>query len=52
MTADKITFRNVLLSAKPDLKKNDLPSLYDVTVYIKNKFAEYIENLKKEIEVS
>jgi hypothetical protein len=52
LTADKISFRNVLISAKPDLKKNDLPSSYDVAVYIKNKFSERIGNLKNEIEVS
>lgn len=52
MTADKISFRNVLLAAKPDLKKNDLPSSYDVTVYLKKKFTEHIADLKNEVEVS
>ena len=52
MTADKISFQNVLLSVEPDLKKNDLPSSHNVIVYVKNKFAEHIANLKIEIEVS
>lgn len=52
MTADKISFRNVLLSAKPDLKSNDLPSLHDIIVYLKNKFVEFIGDLEKEIKVS
>ena len=52
MTADKITFQNVLLSAKPDLQKNDLPSSHDVLKFIKNSFIDHMEKLKNEIEVS
>jgi hypothetical protein len=52
LTADKISFKNVLLSIKPDLKKNDLPSSHNLTIYIKNKFTDHIGNLKKVIEVS
>ncbi|KIL54326.1 hypothetical protein M378DRAFT_53877, partial [Amanita muscaria Koide BX008] len=52
MTADKITFRNILYSAKPDLKKSDLPSSHDVVTYIQNRFVDHIEHLKKELEVS
>jgi hypothetical protein len=52
MTADKITFQNILLSAKPDLQKNDLPSSYDVLQFIKSSFIDHMKKLKSEIEVS
>ncbi|KIL57400.1 hypothetical protein M378DRAFT_46608, partial [Amanita muscaria Koide BX008] len=51
MTADKITFRNILYSARPDLKKSDLPSSHDVVSYIQNSFVDHIEHLKKEFKV-
>ena len=46
MTADKITIQNILLSAKPYLQKNNLPSLHDVLKFIKSLFIDHVKRLK------
>ena len=52
MTADKITFQNILLSAKPDLQSDSFPFSYDVLKFIKSSFVDHMKKLKSEIEVS
>ncbi|KAF8057817.1 hypothetical protein FPV67DRAFT_1429746, partial [Lyophyllum atratum] len=52
MLADKVSFRNVLVSMRPTATKADLPSSHDVRNHIHNSFVERLNQLKKDIEVS
>ncbi|KAI0244897.1 hypothetical protein BJV78DRAFT_1144378 [Lactifluus subvellereus] len=50
--ADKVMFRNCLVAMRPKTTIKDLPSTYDITMYIHNQFVERLQELKKEILVS
>lgn len=50
--ADKIAFRNCLVAMCPRTLKADLPSAYDVKVYIEKQFMTQISKLKAAITVS
>jgi hypothetical protein len=50
--ADNPAFRNSLVSMRPKSTKLDLPSSYDVKVYLHNEFVKHMKNLKEEITVS
>ncbi|KAH9014795.1 hypothetical protein EDB83DRAFT_2181432, partial [Lactarius deliciosus] len=49
--ADKATFRNCLVIMRPKTKQADLPSAYDVKVYIKNTFIIHLKQLNNDIVV-
>jgi hypothetical protein len=50
--ADNPAFRNALVSMRPKSTTTDLPSSYDVKVYLHNKFVQRIVELEEEIKVS
>ncbi|KAF5382025.1 hypothetical protein D9615_004467 [Tricholomella constricta] len=50
MLADKISFRNVLVSMRPIAKKADLPTSTDVRNHLHNSFVERLKELKAAIE--
>ena len=50
--ANKPSFRNCLLSMRPQTVKADLPSDHDVRVCLQNQFVEYMNQLKSTIVVS
>ena len=49
---EKALFRNCLVTMRLKMMKNDLPSSYDVSVYIHNHFVNQLKLLKSEITVS
>ncbi|KIM37620.1 hypothetical protein M413DRAFT_77022, partial [Hebeloma cylindrosporum] len=49
--ADNPAFRNVLVAMRPKSSTADLPSAYDVTVYLHNAFVKHMKELKEEIMV-
>ncbi|KAH9009502.1 hypothetical protein EDB84DRAFT_1235332, partial [Lactarius hengduanensis] len=42
---DKATFQNCLVIMRPKTKRADLPSAYDVKVYLKNTFITHLKQL-------
>ncbi|KAF8198601.1 hypothetical protein BJ912DRAFT_801757, partial [Pholiota molesta] len=48
---DNLAFRNSLIAMRPKTTTADLPSSYDVKVYLHNEFVKYISELKKSIMV-
>ncbi|KAF8874801.1 hypothetical protein BD779DRAFT_1419685, partial [Infundibulicybe gibba] len=44
--ASKASFRNCLVAMRPSVMSNELPSSFDVTTYIHNKFVSWLESLK------
>ena len=49
--ADKVSFRNCLVSMRPSATKTDLPSTHNVTVYLHNAFATFLKKIQEEIKV-
>ncbi|KAG6904054.1 hypothetical protein DXG01_012929, partial [Tephrocybe rancida] len=49
LLADKPLFRNVLISMRPKATKADLPSTYDVKVFLHNKYVEWLKQLQSDI---
>ncbi|KAF8059787.1 hypothetical protein FPV67DRAFT_1424758, partial [Lyophyllum atratum] len=52
LLADKASFRNCLVSMRPQAKRADLPSSHDVRNFIHKAFVDRLKQLKKDIEVS
>ncbi|KAF8971661.1 hypothetical protein BDZ97DRAFT_1650849, partial [Flammula alnicola] len=50
--ADNAAFRNSLVSMRPKSTTFDLPSSYDVKVYLHNQFVKHMTELKATITVS
>lgn len=50
--AGKALFMNCLVAMRPQTLKSELPSSYDVSVHIHNEFAQWLKQLKTNIEVS
>ncbi|KAF8952934.1 hypothetical protein BDZ97DRAFT_1648286, partial [Flammula alnicola] len=50
--ADNPAFRNSLVSMRPKSTMADLPSSYDVKVYLHNQFVRHMKELKESITVS
>ena len=49
---DNPAFRNALISMRPKSTKTNLPSSYNMKVYLHNKFVQCIVVLEEEIKVS
>ncbi|KAK2464611.1 hypothetical protein APHAL10511_003400 [Amanita phalloides] len=47
--ADKATFRNCLVSMRPNSIKADIPTTHTITLYIHNQFVKFIDRLKETI---
>ncbi|KAM6491740.1 hypothetical protein JOM56_012780, partial [Amanita muscaria] len=45
MLADKATFQNCLMAMRPKTRSADLPSTYDVKIYLNNAFVKHLEQL-------
>ncbi|KAF8060907.1 hypothetical protein FPV67DRAFT_1423100 [Lyophyllum atratum] len=52
LLADKVSFRNCLVSMRPEAKRADLPSSHDIRNFIHNAFVDRLNELKQDIEVS
>jgi len=52
MLTDNPAFHNALISMRPKSTMIDLPSSYDMKVYLHNKFVQHIMELEEEIKVS
>jgi hypothetical protein len=52
LLADKPTFRNCLVAMRPTTKSADLPSSYDIKIYLNNAFVNHLEQLTNDIKVS
>jgi len=50
--ADNPAFHNILVAMRPKSTTSDLPSLYDVKVFLHNAFVKHISDLKESIMVS
>ena len=50
--ADNPAFRNSLMAMRPKSTTSDLPSTYDVKVYLHNEFVKHMGKVKEEIKVS
>ena len=50
--ADNPAFRNSLMAMRPKSTTSDLPSTYDVKVYLHNEFVKRMGKVKEEITVS
>jgi hypothetical protein len=50
--AEKPIFWNCLVAMRPKTTQKDLPSRYDIEVYIHNEFVDWPRTLKNEILVS
>ncbi|KAM6500773.1 hypothetical protein JOM56_003787, partial [Amanita muscaria] len=44
--ADKVTFRNCLVTMRPRTTKNDLPSTHEIATHIHNKFVKWMTQLR------
>ena len=49
--ADKVSFRNCLVSMRPSATKIDIPSTHDITVYLHNAFSSFFKKIQEEIKV-
>ncbi|KAH9021044.1 hypothetical protein EDB85DRAFT_1872066 [Lactarius pseudohatsudake] len=50
--ANKASFRNCLVAMRPQSTKEDLPSAYDIKVYLRNRFVNHMKEVADEIKVS
>jgi len=50
--ANNVMFRNCLVTMQPTVTKADLPTTHDITTYIHNAFATFLQDLKTELQVS
>ncbi|KAF5368777.1 hypothetical protein D9615_010411 [Tricholomella constricta] len=50
LLADKASFRNCLVSMRPEARRADLPSSHEVRAFIHNAFVERLNDLKRDIE--
>lgn len=49
---DNLTFRNCLVSMRPNAVNNDIPTIHNVMTFIHNEFVSFMEQLKVKIKVS
>ena len=49
--ADKVSFRNCLVSMQSSATKADLPSTHDITAFIHNSFVSFLKKMKEETKV-
>jgi hypothetical protein len=50
--ADNPAFRNALIAMRPKSTTSDLPTTYDVKVFLHNAFVKHMTKVKEEITVS
>ncbi|KIL56662.1 hypothetical protein M378DRAFT_50831, partial [Amanita muscaria Koide BX008] len=51
LLADKPTLRNCLVIMRPKMRQNELPSSYEVSMHLHNKFVDWMKQLKAVIAV-
>ena len=49
--ANKLAFQNCLVTMRPKMTKQDLPSAYDIKMFLRKEFTKHVEGLVAEIQV-